>query len=155
MNKTRMLLFRLGTLAILVAIAAVMMVGGRGHTVYLDNKKLEYQGQEYKTPYKVVVLVKGEQVAKLYDRERGSATNVGQNFEMTLEITQEKGGDETAATYQIKLPYNMDGVIINLPGYLAGLPEEAYLTEFVSTAPEEPEAEEEIPESDEFEMGEF
>jgi len=155
MNKTRMLLFRLGTLAILVAIAAVMMVVGRGHTVYLDNKKLEYQGQEYKTPYKVVVLVKGEQVAKLYDRERGSATNVGQNFEMTLEITQEKGGDETAATYQIKLPYNMDGVIINLPGYLAGLPEEAYLTEFVSTAPEEPEAEEEIPESDEFEMGEF
>ena len=155
MNKTRLLLFRLGTLAILVAIAAVMMVVGRGHTVYLDNKKLEYQGQEYKTPYKVVVLVKGEQVAKLYDRERGSATNVGQNFEMTLEITQEKGGDETAATYQIKLPYNMDGVIINLPGYLAGLPEEAYLTEFVSTAPEEPEAEEEIPESDEFEMGEF
>ncbi len=155
MNKTRMLLFRLGTLAILVAIAAVMMVVGRGHTVYLDNKKLEYQGQEYKTPYKVVVLVKGEQVAKLYDRERGSATNVGQNFEMTLEITQEKGGDETVATYQIKLPYNMDGVIINLPGYLAGLPEEAYLTEFVSTAPEEPEAEEEIPESDEFEMGEF
>ena len=155
MNKTRMLLFRLGTLAILVAIAAVMMVVGRGHTVYLDNKKLEYQGQEYKTPYKVVVLVKGEQVAKLYDRERGSATNVGQNFEMTLEITQEKGGDETGATYQIKLPYNMDGVIINLPGYLAGLPEEAYLTEFVSTAPEEPEAEEEIPESDEFEMGEF
>jgi len=150
-----MLLFRLGTLAILVAIAAVMMVVGRGHTVYLDNKKLEYQGQEYKTPYKVVVLVKGEQVAKLYDRERGSATNVGQNFEMTLEITQEKGGDETVATYQIKLPYNMDGVIINLPGYLAGLPEEAYLTEFVSTAPEEPEAEEEIPESDEFEMGEF
>lgn len=155
MNKTRMLLFRLGTLAILVAIAAVMMVVGRGHTVYLDNKKLEYQGQEYKTPYKVVVLVKGEQVAKLYDRERGSATNVGQNFEMTLEITQEKGGDQTVATYQIKLPYNMDGVIINLPGYLAGLPEEAYLTEFVSTAPEEPEAEEEIPESDEFEMGEF
>ena len=155
MNKTRMLLFRLGTLAILVAIAAVMMVVGRGHTVYLDNKKLEYQGQEYKTPYKVAVLVKGEQVAKLYDRERGSATNVGQNFEMTLEITQEKGGDETVATYQIKLPYNMDGVIINLPGYLAGLPEEAYLTEFVSTAPEEPEAEEEIPESDEFEMGEF
>ena len=37
MNKTRMLLFRLGTLAILVAIAAVMMIVGRGHTVYLDN----------------------------------------------------------------------------------------------------------------------
>ncbi|MBR1455617.1 MAG: hypothetical protein IJ594_00480 [Oscillospiraceae bacterium] len=156
MNKKRMLLFRLGTLAVLIAIAAVMMVIGRGHTVYLDNKKLEYEGTEYKTPYKVVVLVKGEQVAKLYDRERGSATNIGQNFEMTLKITQEKGGEETVSTHQLKLPYGMDGVIINLPGYLAGLPEEAYLTEFVPTVTEETDdADEEIPEGDEFEMGEF
>lgn len=154
MNKKRMLLFRLGALAILVAIAAVMMIVGRGHTVYLDNKKLEYQGQEYKTPYKVVVLVKDEQVAKLYDRERGSATNIGQTFRMTLKITQEKGGDETVATYQVKLPYNMDGVIINLPGFLAGLPEEAYLSEFVSAIPEEVE-DEAPPSEDEFEMGEF
>ena len=41
MNKTRRWLFRLGTLLILVAIAACMMVVGRGHTVYLDNKTLE------------------------------------------------------------------------------------------------------------------
>ncbi len=155
MNKTRRLLFRLGTILILVGICAVMMVIGRGHTVYFDNKKLEYEGTTYDPPHRVTVYVKGEKVAKLAPKERGMATTIGQNFEMTLEITQEKGGDETAATYQIKLPYNMDGVIINLPGYLAGLPEEAYLTEFVSTAPEEPEAEEEIPESDEFEMGEF
>jgi len=36
------------------------------------------------------------------------------------------------------LPYSMDGIIINLPAYLAGLPEEAYLTEFIP-APEESE----------------
>ena len=35
----------------------------------------------------------------------------------------------------------MDGVIINIPGYLAGLPEEAYLTEFVPVVTEEPDEE--------------
>ena len=59
--------------------------------MYLDNKKLEYNGKTYDTPYKVVVLVDGEQVAKLYDRERGSATCIGQKFTVTLEITEKKG----------------------------------------------------------------
>lgn len=93
--KKRTLFFRLGAIAILLAIAAVMMVIGRGHTVYFDNKKLEVNGETYDTPYKVCVYVGDERVAKLYDKERGMATWIGQNFEMTLEITQEKGGDET------------------------------------------------------------
>ena len=71
-----------------------MMVIGRGHTVYIDNKSIDYNGQTYTTPYKVVVYVDGEQVAKLRDKERGMATCIGQTFKMTLEITQEKGGSE-------------------------------------------------------------
>ena len=41
--KKRTLFFRIGAIVILLAIAAVMMVIGRGHTVYFDNKKLEYE----------------------------------------------------------------------------------------------------------------
>ena len=115
--KNRTLFFRIGAIVILLAIAAVMMVIGRGHTVYFDNKKLEYNGETYDTPYKVCVYVNDERVAKLYDKERGMATWIGQNFEMTLEITQEKGGDETTETYQITLPYNMDGIVINPAAY--------------------------------------
>ena len=146
--KKRTLFFRLGAIAILLAIAAVMMVIGRGHTVYFDNKKLEVNGETYDTPYKVCVYVGDERVAKLYDKERGMATWIGQNFEMTLEITQEKGGDETIVSYRFALPYNMDGIIINLPGLFAGLPEEAYLSEFVQTIVEEDVDEE--PVTDEF-----
>ena len=51
------------------------MIIGRGHTVYIDNKSMEYNGQSYKSPYKVVVFVDGEQVAKLRDKERGMARN--------------------------------------------------------------------------------
>ena len=148
MKSKRAILFRVGAIVLLIAIAALMMLIGRGHTVYLDNKKLDYEGKTYDTPYKVVVFVKDEQVAKLYDKERGMTTWIGQDFKMTLEITEKKGGDEVTQTYELKLPYNKDGIIINLPAYLAGLPEAAYLSEFVPAATEEPAAEEVV--TDEF-----
>ena len=149
MNKTRRWLFRLGTLLILVAIAACMMVVGRGHTVYLDNKTLEYDGQTYSALYKIEIDKDGETIAKLNKRERGKATNIGQTFEITLRITREKKGDVETQAIRLKLPYSMDGIIINLPGYLADLPEEAYLTEFIS-APEPDTGEDELPAEDEF-----
>ena len=154
MSNKRSLVIRICAVLVLILIAACMMVIGRGHTVYLDNKTLEYGGQTYTAPYKVTVTVRGEQVAKLYAKERGSADNVGQNFEMTLKVMQEKNGDETTATYKLKLPYNMDGVVINIPGYLAGLPEEAYQSEFVSLIPEASAEDEEVPGADEFELSE-
>lgn len=130
MKSKRMMLFRLGTILLLLIIAGIMMVIGRGHTVYVDNKSLEYNGQTYETPYRIDVYVDGERVAKLRDDERGMATCIGQKFTMTLEITQEKGGDPSTITVNLALPYGMDGIAINLPAYLAGLPEEAYLSEF-------------------------
>ena len=133
-NKTsnRRLIFQLAAVVVLIVIAYAMTIVGRGHTVYLDNKKLEYNGKTYDTPYKVVVFVDGEQVAKLYDRERGSATCIGQK-------------------YTIPLPKNMDGIIINLPAYLAGLGEDAYLTEFIPS-PDAEIVEEDTPSGDDFGM---
>ena len=76
MSNKRSLVIRICAVLVLILIAACMMVIGRGHTVYLDNKTLEYGGQTYPAPYKVTVTVRGEQVAKLYVKERGSADNV-------------------------------------------------------------------------------
>lgn len=135
-DKKKMILFRIGTVAVLLIIAAVMIVIGRGHTVYFDNKVIEYNGQTYTCPYKVVILKGDEQQAKLYERERGMVTNIGQTMTLTFEITEEKGGNEVTSKHTFKLPYSMDGIVINLPAYLAGLPEEAYLSEFVSLATE-------------------
>ena len=152
MSKKRTLLFRLGAVLLLLVIAACMMVIGRGHTVYLDNKTLEYEGNTYKAPYKITVFVRGEQVAKLYAKERGSATNIGQNYAMTLRVMQEKGGDEVEYSFQMKLPYKLDGVVVNLPGLLANLPQEAIQSEFVPIVTEASSADEEVPGGDEFEM---
>lgn len=154
MKSKRVLLFRLGTVLVLLAIAAVMLIIGRGHTVYLDNQPLEYEGQTYETPYKIVASVGGEEVARLYERERGMATCTGQSLEVTLEITQVKDGEEELMTVTIPLPYGMDGIIINLPGYLAGLPEEAYLSEFVPAVTESPDEEVVLP-SDDMALGDI
>ena len=76
---------------------------------------------------------------------------MGQRFHMDLLVTEEKGGAEESYTYDLKLPYGMDGIVLNLPAILAGAPEEVYLSEFVSLAPETEEVEEEVI-IDEFEM---
>ena len=135
--SNRRLIFQLAAVVVLIAIAYAMTIVGRGHTVYIDNKKLEYNGTTYDTPYKVEVYVGGERIAKLYDKERGASTCIGANFSMDLVVTQEKGGSEESYTYSIKLPYDKDGLVVNIPGLMAGLGEDAYMTEFISTAPEE------------------
>ena len=142
-------MFRLGTLLVLIAIAACMMVIGRGHTVYFDNKKMEYEGQEIDTYRKIVVSVGGEQVAKLSAKDRGMATFVGQKFSFEIEATKEKGDHPVTYKYDIKVPYGQDGTVLNLPGMLAELPEEAYTSEFVPIETE-PTAEDEEIVTDEF-----
>ena len=152
MKNKRQLIFRIAALAIILAIAAAMFVVGRGHTIYFDNKTLEYNGQEYKAFHKVKVIVDGKEAAKLSERDRGMADIMGQTLSMTLEITDEKNGTTHSNKVSMGVPYNMDGIIINIPALMAGQPEDAYLSEFVIVAPEETE-EEEI-NTDEFDMGE-
>ena len=69
MKAKRRLLFQILAVVLLVAIGYTMTIIGRGHTIYLDSKTLEYDGQTYKPAYKTVVYVDGQQVAKLYDKD--------------------------------------------------------------------------------------
>ena len=149
MKNKKTLIIQIIAVVLLIALGYAMTIIGRGHTVYLDAKKIEVDGTELKPPYKTEVYVNGERIAKLYDKERGMSTCIGNKFTMTLKITQEKGGEATEATYTVSLPQNMDGIIINLPAYLAGLPEAVYMSEFIP-APETEETEETTAEGDEF-----
>ncbi len=144
---------RIGTVAVLLIIAAVMLVIGRGHTVYFDNKTAEYNGTEYPAFQRVNVTVNGERVAKLSKRDRGMATWIGQNFKMELEVTANKGDDPKIIPVSIRLPYSLDGIVVNLPGLVAGLPQEAWQSEFVPMIPVE-ELEEEIITEDDM-LGDF
>ncbi len=143
LDKKR-LVIRIAALLVILAVAALMFVIGRGHTVYFDNKALEYNGTTYEGPYSVEVLVDGEKCAKLKDGERGMAETMGQSFSMDLMIKDEKQSDPKKIRVGLPLPYNMDGIIINIPALLAGLPEDAYMSEFIPTPSDEELADEEV-----------
>ena len=137
-------IIRIAFVLVLVLVAVLMLRIGRGHTVYFDNRALDKDGQSVAAPYKITVYVNGEQISKLYDKERCMVTNIGDRLELTVEVMQQKGGSETTKTYKLTLPHSIDSVIINLPAYMAGLPEEAYLEEFIP-APSADLDDEEVP----------
>ncbi|SEK34858.1 MULTISPECIES: DUF6672 family protein [unclassified Butyrivibrio] len=133
-SKKKVLIYRIIALVVLVLIAAAMFIIGRGHTVYFDNKPLEYGGKTIdEVPYKIDVLVNGEKVASIKEGERGMVDTMGQNFNMQLLVTKEKDGKTSKIQVGLPLPYNMDGIILNLPAMLAGLPQDAYISEFIPT----------------------
>ena len=139
------------TIVLLIAIAVCMMIIGRGHTIYFDNKTLEYEGTKYEAVRRINVNVNGEQVAKLSKKERGMATFTGQKFSFDIEIIREKNGPSEMRTFNIEVPYTMDGIVVNLIGMIEGLPQDAWMSEFVPVATEE--TEEEPAEGDEFDTG--
>ena len=127
MKSKSTILFRLLALAVVIGIAAWMFVIGRGHTVYFDNKTLEADGQVYEAPYQIQVFVNDESVGKLKEGDRGMVTTMGQKFKMVLHITPEKDAKKKGSAVTLTLPYDMDGIIINLPALLGGLSDAAAL----------------------------
>lgn len=150
--KAKMWLYRIITVVVLIAIAAVMFVIGRGHTLYFDNKTAEIGGTEYKAFYKVEIYDGEEMIAKLMSKERGMDTCIGQKYKLVMDITEQKGGDPVRKEIELTLPYSLDGVIINLPALAAGLDSDGYMSEFIPSDVVETEAEEE---TDEFGLGDF
>ena len=144
MKNKRKLLFRVAAILIVLAIAAVMFVIGRGHTVYFDNREAAYSGQTAEPFYSVKVTVGDQKPSKLKSGDRGMAEIMGQKFTMTVEITDKEGDAPHAHKVSMAVPYNMDGILINIPALMAGLPQDAYMSEFAIQEPEDSSADEEI-----------
>lgn len=144
MKSKKRLLIRILAIAVVIGVAVTMFIIGRGHTVYFDNKDLEADGTEYKSYYQIEVFVDDVSMCKLKSGERGMVSTMGQDFTMVLHITPEKDGKKVGSAVTLKLPYNMDGIILNLPAMLGGASEDVYLEEFVPAPVEEEETEDVI-----------
>lgn len=155
MNNKRKWIFRGCTLLAILLIAVLMFIVGRGHTVYIDNKTLEYNGESYGALQKSEVWVDGERLSKLGKRDRTMTTVIGNSFEMKLINTVNKGDEPTETTVKISLPYGWDGILVNIPGYLANLPQEAWMTEFIIEPTAEEATDEEETTEDDIPMGNF
>ena len=152
MKNKRGLIAKIAAVVFLLVIAAVMFIIGRGHTIYIDNKTVTAGEAEITALNRVVVIVNGEQIAKLAKRERGMVDCMGQRFGLDLEVTRNKGDEPEQIHIDLELPYNLDGIVINVPAYLAGQPQEVWMTEFVSLATTDDSAEDEEIITDEFEL---
>ena len=122
-----------------------------GHTVYFDNKELTDGQTTYSPYYKVEVFVNDQSVAKLSAGDRGMVKTMGQKFKMVLHITPKKDAKKVGSAVALELPYNLDGVILNLPALLGGAGESVYMEEFIPTPVEEDE-DADVVVTDEFEM---
>lgn len=151
MNSKRAILIRLIAVAIVIGIAAAMFVIGRGHTLYFDNKSLEAGGESYEAFYQVEVFMNDESIGKLNEGDRGMATIMGQKCRIVLHIKPAKNEKKYGSAVNLEIPYNMDGVILNLPAIMSGAPREVFMEEFIP-APETPTEEDETVITDEFEM---
>ena len=151
MKSKRRLLIRILAVAVVLGIAAWMFVIGRGHTIYFDNKEISADGEVYSPFYKVEVFVNDQSVAKLKEGDRGMVTTMGQKFKMVLHITPKKDAKKVGSAVSLEIPYNMDGIILNLPALLSGAEESVYMSEFIP-APVEEESEADVVVTDEFEM---
>ncbi len=149
--KARRIIVRLLALIILIGIAVTMFIIGRGHTLYFDNKTIDYDGTTYSAMYQIDIYVGDDKVASLKDGDRGMVTTMGQDFSMVIHFTKEKGGKKVGGPVSLKIPYSMDGIIYNLPAMIGGAPEEAYMEEFIPTTVEEDDTEDFVG-GDEFDM---
>ena len=143
--KTRSILIRIAALVVLIVIAIVMMRIGRGHTVLYENGSFEYDGKSYEGYYKITAYDGDEKIGSMASKpraERAMTTNIGQSCSAMFEVIKEKGDEPVYYEANFKLPYGMDGILINVPAYLEGLSSDAYLSEFFIEPPEEEEEEE-------------
>ena len=147
MKISKSTLYKILTVAAILILAAVMMIIGRGHTIYLDNKALD--NPSYSAYYRTDVDVKNNEVQKLSARERGSATFMGQSVKVTVTYMETKNSQKQTETFRIKVPYGWDGIIINLPALIHGEPKSVYMSQFIET-PVETSSAEEVVVTDEF-----
>lgn len=142
------LVYKILCVLVLIVICAIMMIIGRGHTIYFDNKTYENNGKKIESFSRATVFVKGKEIDKLANNERAMEVTLGQNFRYEVKVRKEKNGEEKSYVFNIKLPYNMDGIILNIPAMVEGLPQSEYLTEFIPKI--ETVVEEETVNTDEF-----
>lgn len=144
----RRILFTSGLIVILAAISIVCLIFGRGHTVYFDNKSIE--GTNYSAYTSIDIIYKGEKIVNLGKADRGSIALTGQKLDVSFAVKKTKSAQEQIIDVTYDIPYDLDGIIINLPAYFEGAEEDVYMSEFVPVRTEEEDANEEVPVTDEF-----
>lgn len=154
MKIGKSMLYKILTVVAILILAAVMMIIGRGHTVYLDNKTIDTANGSLTAFYRADIEVRNNEPQKLSARERGAATFMGQSVKVTVTYMETKNSQKKTETFKVKVPYGWDGIIVNLPALIKGLDKSVYMTQFIE-APVETSTTDNVVVTDEFAVSEI
>lgn len=152
MKVSKAFWYRLGSLALILIIAVLMFIVGRGHTLYVDNKTFETPAGTFEALYRTDVYVSesSDEMQQLSARERSAFKFMGQTATLNIEYRTVRNGEKKQAVYKLRVPYGLDGIVINVPALLAGQGPDIYMYEFVSVSDVAPAADAETVVTDEF-----
>jgi hypothetical protein len=111
----RRLIIRGGVLIVYLALTVLVFVSGRGHTVLLDNKTAA--DASYQAFNLVKVYVGNEDGLELMPRDRDKVRVRGQRQVIRIET----GEAATVTEKTIRIPINVDTVLVSIPRMAAGL----------------------------------
>ena len=136
MKVSKAFWYRLGSLALILIIAVLMFIVGRGHTLYVDNKTFETPAGTFEALYRTDVYVSesSDEMQQLSARERSAFKFMGQTATLNIEYRTVRNGEKKQAVYKLRVPYGLDGIVINVPALLAGQGPDIYMYEFVSVS---------------------
>lgn len=146
MKNIRRILFTSCLIAILIGISVVCFIVGRGHSIYFDNKVIE--GKDYFAYNEVSIMNGDKAVGKIIEKERANLNFTGQKLSLTFIVKKDADSPRQTVTCELEVPYDMDGMIFNIPAYIQGADKSIYLEEFIPAS--EADVDEEVPQTDEF-----
>lgn len=119
-----------------VAIALILLLGfamsriGKQHVIYLDNKTVTVQGEEFTAFNELSIQIDKQDAVDSYKRERGQAVVVGKAHTITVSYTDDAWND-VVIEKDFQIPFSMNSVIFSLPTFIA-YPDDSsyYLTPF-------------------------
>ncbi len=131
--RVRRMVVRAAIAAVYLALGLWVFIGGRGHTLLLDNKSAE--DGSYAAFNQVDVSVNGKEAIPLARRERDKALVVGQKHTIRF--------DANGKTYEasFRVPFGEDLILVSIPKLAAGI--EPFWEPFRTETVPRPQAEEE------------
>lgn len=156
LSFSRRHLFQLAAIVVMIALAVIMYIIGRQHTVLLDNKTIEHEGKSYPAFSIVEVEVNKEGKIELAARDRDKADVMGQRHKITVTYT-DKFFEEHEVVKKFKVPIGYDMVLISIPALVADLGQSIWLQQFIPPTAAVAPIVEELPVEDDLgiDMGEF
>jgi hypothetical protein len=115
-NKKRIIV-RICAILLLALLGFIMFRVGRKHTILLDNKTIEIQGEEFKALDIVEIQVNKLEELELAKRDRDLAEVMGQSQKVRVTYTDSEW-NEIEIERKIKVPHKDVMIVFSIPAFI-------------------------------------